>query len=657
MSRCRKEDCVRIAIICSIFLLCMVRPANPIESSVIRPEHSPVGVASRPGRLHHGSAANPIFENIKQGVIQVDGVQYTTAAQALSACQLPGCVIDLRGNSSPNALTLGTFDPGPRAVTLLLGPYTYTVDQITLRANFEIIGMGAGTVSGGQGTIIQSGSPNQDLFVVPSIDNYQTQYVYLKDLMLAGAPGSSAQSAIVADTSTCSNCGLFYSVFEQIEIAGTFAGGGIVLKGSVNKYGSLNEWDEFRNITIIRARSGGPAVDIEGENGQLTFLNCEFDGAFGSGLQNTGTNVYIGVSGSGSIEPFSIHFIDLTSQLSDIAIHISDGRNVIFDGGHFEVDHGVFLVAHSQGLEGPTGIIVRNSDFENDAGVNSGSGYLLKVATNTAQVIFSENQIFSNPDHVIENTNGSFVTAEHNIFRNAITSPVDVSSGVAFQITPAATLNIGGAKLVRLNQSTTPISNLLSTLGPGEIVSFRAIGTASFATGGNIDLGSYPSPLILGPGESATFIWNDVDKVFSIVGTSWHGTVYNTVIGEMAASISWTRMVTVPGADTNYLLGLHIAQTGATSGCKVQPGITVEIAYTDALTDALTVLTPEFSPPISGVNPLRFGDLLGSSHIWSTVLQLRAKASTDITYSIIYGEGAGCLTGARYSVAPALIQE
>lgn len=648
---------MRLAIFCLAFFLCMLYSFEGMKSSVTLRGRLPSRIATHFVNSPSDAARILGVENLENGTIQVDGVKYATAAQALAACPFPGCVINLRGDSSPEALALGTFDPGTRAVTLLLGPYTYTANQITLRANFQIIGMGAGAVAGGQGTIIQSVSPSQNLFVIPSIDNYQTQYVYLKGLMLAGATGSANQSAIVADTSSCSNCGLFYSVFEQIEIVGTFVGSGIVLKGSVNAYGSLNEWDEFRSITIIRAPSGGPAVDIEGENGQLTFINCEFDGAPGSGPQNTGANIYIGVSSSGLIEPFSLHFIDLTSQLSDLAVHISDGRNLIFDGGHFEVDHGVFLIAHSQGLEAPTGIIVRNSDFENDAGVNSGSGYLLNVATNTAQVIFSDNQIFSNPDNVIENINGSFVTAEHNIFRGAIASPVYPSSGVAFEITPAATLNVGAAKFIRLNRSATPITTLVSTLGPGETVTFRAIGTASFATGGNVDLGTYPSPLILGAGESATFIRSDVDKAFILIGTSWRGTVYNTVTTETAVTIPWTRMVTAPASDTNYLLGFHIAQTEGTSGCRVQPKITVEVAYTDALTGASTVLTPEFSPPIYGVNPLRFADSSINAHVWSAVLQLRAKASTDITYSAIYSGAVGCLVGARYSVAPDLLQE
>src|SRR5262249_48642117 len=78
-------------------------------------------------------------------VLFVDGVRYRSLAQALAGCPVEGCTIDMRGNSSSSALLLGNFDPGKRAVTILLGPYRYTATQITLRTNLQIIGYGSGT--------------------------------------------------------------------------------------------------------------------------------------------------------------------------------------------------------------------------------------------------------------------------------------------------------------------------------------------------------------------------------------------------------------------------------------------------------------------------------------------------------------------------------
>jgi hypothetical protein len=60
---------------------------------------------------------------------------------AVSACPANGCIIYAL---SPNvSLNLGTIDPGTKAITIYLGPYTYTVKQIILRKALKIIGMGA----------------------------------------------------------------------------------------------------------------------------------------------------------------------------------------------------------------------------------------------------------------------------------------------------------------------------------------------------------------------------------------------------------------------------------------------------------------------------------------------------------------------------------
>ncbi|MGB7435083.1 MAG: hypothetical protein WBW49_06655, partial [Candidatus Acidiferrum sp.] len=59
---------------------------------------------------------------------------------AVNACPASGCIIYA---VSPNVnLNLGTIDPGSKVITIYLGPYTYTVNQITLRSGLKIIGMG-----------------------------------------------------------------------------------------------------------------------------------------------------------------------------------------------------------------------------------------------------------------------------------------------------------------------------------------------------------------------------------------------------------------------------------------------------------------------------------------------------------------------------------
>src|SRR5438552_848265 len=94
---------------------------------------------------------------------------------AIAACPNSGCVIYA---ISPKVnRNLGSIDPGDKAITLYLGPYTYAVKQVTLRRALKIIGMGAsGGVVGSltcpaatscNGTTLQSVGGNNPVFVNP----------------------------------------------------------------------------------------------------------------------------------------------------------------------------------------------------------------------------------------------------------------------------------------------------------------------------------------------------------------------------------------------------------------------------------------------------------------------------------------------------------
>src|SRR6516165_2160552 len=84
------------------------------------------GLASRQGDYHD--------------ILSVDGSTHTTLVSAFEACPSSGCVIDMRGNASPTARSLGKFDPGTTPVTILLGPYSYT-GAFTLRSNLTVLGI------------------------------------------------------------------------------------------------------------------------------------------------------------------------------------------------------------------------------------------------------------------------------------------------------------------------------------------------------------------------------------------------------------------------------------------------------------------------------------------------------------------------------------
>ena len=123
-----------------------------------------------------------------------------------------------------------------------------------------------------------------------------------------------------------------------------------------------------------------------------------------------------------------------------------------------------------------------------------------------AGIVFADNQIFGTPDAVVKSTNLASVVYRDNFFAGS--SNVPPSSGITTQVAPATSINIQGAHSIGLNPSTTPITTIQSSLGPGELVTlFAFAGPATFAAGGNIDLMGQATLVING---SITFMRDDL---------------------------------------------------------------------------------------------------------------------------------------------------
>jgi hypothetical protein len=132
---------------------------------------------------------------------------------AIASCPANGCIIYA---VSPNVnLNLGNIDPGFKAITIYLGPYTYTVKQVTLRKGLKIIGMGAsGGVNGSvtcstaapcNGTTLQSVNGNSPVFVIPQTNNDPATNVVLSGFRLYGSVGNTSEDGFLLDTSSTAN--------------------------------------------------------------------------------------------------------------------------------------------------------------------------------------------------------------------------------------------------------------------------------------------------------------------------------------------------------------------------------------------------------------------------------------------------------------------
>ncbi len=259
-----------------------------------------------------------------------------------------GCVIYAY---SPNAnRTLGTIDPGTKSITIYLGPYTYTVNQITLRKSMKIIGMGPSGGPNGtptcsvalpcNGTTLQSVNGNNPVFVIPQMNNMPIIGVQLSGFLLLGSAGNVSEDGFFIDASSYLNYGLWFSTISDVSISG-FSGVGLHLRARNNDFVSSNQWLLFNNMSVQRTPGGGSALRLEGSVFELRFRNCQFDGQ----TMGDGTNIYIGGYGGGlNGYPASIVFEGLVSQRAGTAVQIDGGINLVFYGSHHELLLGGYQV-------------------------------------------------------------------------------------------------------------------------------------------------------------------------------------------------------------------------------------------------------------------------------------------------------------------------
>ncbi len=430
---------------------------------------------------------------------------------AVAACPANGCIIYAL---SPSVnLNLGTIDPGTKAITIYLGPYTYTVKQITLRKALKIIGMGAtgGVTTTTQtcssaapcnGTALRSINGNNPVFVLPQANNAPATNVLLSGFRLLGSVGNTSEDGFFLDTKSLVNSGLWYSTFDDIYIA-EFAGVGMHIRGRNDNFSASSQWLRFNKVVVWRTSGGGNALRLEGSVFALRFADCEFDGQ----VIGDGTNIYVGglAGGSGGY-PTTIIFEALVSQQAALAVQIDGGVNLTFYGSHHEELWAGYQITANTNVA-TRGLTISDSYFAGNVGINGGSGYELNVTTTSASgIFFVHNQIFGNADSVVKGTNLASVVYQDNMYSG--NSNVPPTSGVTTQMNPAATINIVGVHSVGLNSSSTPITTIQSALGPGEMVTlFTFIGPVTFASGGNINLMGQNTLTVNG---SITFVRNDL---------------------------------------------------------------------------------------------------------------------------------------------------
>jgi hypothetical protein len=335
------------------------------------------------------------------GLCSVSGSDASAKIQcAINLLPTVGGVINAINLSDSGSGGSTSIDPGTKAVTILLGPHTYYVKQITLRSEFNLFGTGLTNPSGFQGTVIQQASPSLAPIILPtsgSAANTVVQGARLSNFSLVAAAGSKSDgiSLIAAGCGVgCSGGGLWYSEFDNIQI-GNFGRNELRIDNTQCDKCS-NQFDSFRDIWAFRAINSPPVLMITGSySGQMTFDACEFDVNFGQTDTNANlVNVSIentpGV-GSNNWAPYSIKFHNTTIQFAKatggVGLYIKGGRDITCDNCHFEGDNTIVSV-----VQGAWGTVVMNSYIDGF----SGAGGLIKIDAHSS-LSFHDNSEATNP--------------------------------------------------------------------------------------------------------------------------------------------------------------------------------------------------------------------------------------------------------------------
>jgi hypothetical protein len=464
-------------------------------------------------------------------LLYLDATQFSSIQAAINSTTCPsnGCGVDARAIAG----SIGSIDPMNKAVTILFGPHTYSVGTITLRSNLHIYGAGSSattTLAVPSATVFQASSASTIPF---QLGSGPVLGVDLEGFRVYGAgsgtgPFNSTTPAFNL-TASGSPGGCWYCTFRDITVfyfTGGTQGVWTFVGSAANGGTNTNQWIVMEKIINFRQPSGSYGLYMAGQNGQVYFTDCEFDGQ----ASNDGTNIYIGiVPGSGNNDvPYSLSFRGLTSQNAALAVNINGAWHIRFEQSHHEaLNTGAYNITNTATPSnvGSYGIVIDSSFFAGNVGAPS--GYDVNIATTVADLIFTHNYISGTPGSVISGTNLASVTYADNSYNNNTFSNVSpVTSGITPQMTPATTLNIGRSHVVLLNSSSTSIQTLVSQLGPGEIVTFISnVGfpgsTFQFETGGNINIGSSASPLVVKSPDTVTFMRSDLSETWNLIGKSF----------------------------------------------------------------------------------------------------------------------------------------
>ena len=283
------------------------------------------------------------------------------------------------------ARTNAELNPQVKSSTVYIPNGSYVLDNIILKSGINIIGESL------ENTNIYAtegdGTSNDYLFTIES----GRMVINISNLNIIGVRTIEGKAIYTkkgcfkfeATLNNLGGGGLMYSNIKNIQIR-FFMQNGIYLKGGSGSVKSrVNQFNVFENIRIVRHGDGlfsydNHALKMFGQNGQHSFINCQFDGFHfnedGITVYDRGINVMI--ENGGDVTTNVATFLNCTFQEADYGIIIKQAENVTIDNCWFEYLGVAITVQGNAGLN-PEELIpsksinILNNRFANASGFGS----------------------------------------------------------------------------------------------------------------------------------------------------------------------------------------------------------------------------------------------------------------------------------------------
>ena len=422
------------------------------------------------------------------------------------------------------------INPTLKGSTVFIPNGSYVLTNIILKDGVTILGESLSKTN----IYSPGGSSTQYLFEIES----GPIFINISNLNLIGNDTDKGCFYFEAKNQTSSpfHGGLWNSRISNILITG-FKGNGIYLRGGGDgsEYLKPNQFNIFENVRVFKNSDYTYALYMTGQNGQISFINCEFDGFYKNGAFSKGQNIRI--HNEKQYTSAVVSFINCTCQDADYGMYIEWAENITIDNCWFE-NLGVAITVKSNIEAGTNDVLCKsinilNSRFANAAGFGSlnapnniKAGQCISVNKSFVN-IYNNYVTVSDPNGSYFNNNSSFLNLSNNV-----TGGINIANNT-FQINKLGrtfgvmqvinvvsnTIDCYGNKEVFVNGSTSQITTIKSSINAGELLNIRANGASiTFKNSNNIFFlsSNINQTFILNNGENATFI-----KVDNVVGSNF----------------------------------------------------------------------------------------------------------------------------------------